>query len=454
MISICPPNICTGCGACLNVCAHKAISMREDQLGHLNPLIDVSKCTNCGLCQNICPSVHKQDLLYPHECYATILSPEYDIARCASGGAATAFTMHIINCGGVVYGCSGEDVFNVRHIRIDRLEDVDKLRGSKYVQSNTGNSYTQVKEDLKTGKLVLYTGTPCQIAGLKAFLQKNYSNLFTIDLVCHGVPSQKMLTENIHYYTDETDGKKIKLSFRKKLLSQNDSKAESNSGSKIEPKNGAKTKFKIEYGWYMESETRRFEKNYYNDSYMFSFLQCLSLRESCYTCRYATSARCSDITVFDFWGLSNDVIFRDGNKVILRNGNDFAENVISQSDNNIAEDVISQSDNITKDVILQSDNIIDKGKGISGCLINTEKGAKLFDEAKSLMYVSERDVVEAIIGNGRLQRPSSRHKKHKQFRKDYPKLGLKKAIAKCLKRDRLKLLYIKPITQLLMRILK
>ena len=209
---VCPVDKCTGCSACYNVCRHQAINMVEDSLGHLHPEIDSDKCFGCHLCQISCPVINKQNLLYPKSCYALALLEEKDLMESASGGAATALMRAVVSEGGIVYGCTGEDVFHVHHIRVDSLKDIQRLRGSKYVQSEIGTTYREVLKDLKDEKMVLFTGTPCQIAGLKSFLRKDYSNLATMDLVCHGVPSQKMLTENVGYYTGEKDGKKIKVS--------------------------------------------------------------------------------------------------------------------------------------------------------------------------------------------------------------------------------------------------
>lgn len=215
---VCPVDKCTGCSACYNACRHQAINMVEDSLGHLHPEIDSDICVGCHLCQMSCPVINRQTLLYPKSCYAVALAEEKDLMESASGGAATALMRAVISEDGIVYGCTGEDVFHVHHIRIDSLQDIQRLRGSKYVQSEIGTTYSDVLKDLKDDKMVLFTGTPCQIAGLKSFLRKDYSNLTTVDLVCHGVPSQKMLTENIGYYTEEKDGKKIKVSFRKKVV--------------------------------------------------------------------------------------------------------------------------------------------------------------------------------------------------------------------------------------------
>lgn len=382
---VCPVEKCTGCSACFNACRHHAIKMTEDLYGHVHPVIDVHKCVGCNLCEKSCPVINKPLLLYPRSCFAMALPAENDLALSASGGAATALMRQAVNENGVVYGCSGEDVYHVRHVRVDNLKDIEKLRGSKYVQSEIGLIYKDVLSDLKSGKLVFFTGTPCQVAGLKTFLRKDYPNLVTVDLVCHGVPSQKMLTENIGYYTDETDGKKIKIAFRSKSVCC-DTKTKLNS-------------CRIEYGWYFQHQPySSFARKFYDDSYMFAFLQCLTFRESCYTCRYATSARCSDITLADFWGLGDDARY-------------------------------------------------EKGRGVSLCLINTEKGLSFFGKIKDKNNVVEREIVEAIVGNGQLQCPSAKSCRQEEFRALYPKLGLKMSIAKVLMKEKFGLKVLQPLKQ-------
>lgn len=388
-MEICSADKCTGCLACYNACTHQAIKVKEDELGHFHPFVDTEKCIECLLCKSSCPVNNKPALVYPTKCYAVALIDENDLYKSASGGASTAIMRIFLQNGGIVYGCTGEDIFNVHHIRIDNVADIKKLRGSKYVQSYIGSIYNNVKEDLKAHYEVLFTGTPCQIAGLKSYLKKEYPNLTTADLVCHGVPSQRMLTENIHNYTSDTDGSKIKVSFRRKT-------------GRKEPKlNSAR----IEFGWFLQNQPYScVSRKFYNDSYMFGFLQCLTFRESCYACRYATSARCSDITLADFWGLGDDAGF-------------------------------------------------DKGSGVSLCLVNSDKGLSLINQIAPYVKIVERDVIEAIIGNGQLQRPSCKNNSHKKFRILYPSKGLDVAIHDCLKKEKFRLSVKEPVKQYIKKIL-
>ncbi len=187
-------NKCFGCRACYNICPVKAITMQEDGEGFFYPVIDSSKCTSCGLCKNSCPSLEKSETYNNNgknpDCYAVMADDETRFVS-SSGGAFTLIANYILEKGGYVCGAAfvGQ---NVRHIIIDKKEDMYKLRGSKYVQSDTNTVYSQIKDLLKLDKFVLFTGTPCQVAGLYNFLGKNYDKLYTVDLICHGVPPQKV----------------------------------------------------------------------------------------------------------------------------------------------------------------------------------------------------------------------------------------------------------------------
>lgn len=368
---ICNKEDCTGCSACMNICGNKAITMTEDECGYIYPQINQLLCVNCGLCQKICPVNNPCDLLYPRKSIAAISKNENELLSCASGGAATLLSQAIINKGGVVYGCDGTNIRNVHHARKNTFESLNDLKGSKYVQSSIGDIYIQIKNDLLSDRLVLFIGTPCQVAGLNNYLRnKTYPNLFTIDLVCHGVPSQKMLNDNLKYYCQESDN--VTVTFRKKNV-----------------KNGKKKPRRIVYGWHARITNNGYEsiieKSSLKDTYMLGFLSCLTIRNSCRSCRYACIARCSDITLSDYWGLKNPTFF-------------------------------------------------ERGKGVSNLLINTEKGESLWSMASENALYEIRTIVEALSGNGRLQSPGSQNSKHKEFTALYPLVGFRKAVNKCSRR--------------------
>lgn len=371
MEKICPTDKCTGCAACFNACGKEAITMAEDVCGYIHPQINQAKCIDCGLCAKVCPVNVKVAPSYPLNCYAATVKSTEELASCASGGMATELSRYVIGKDGVVYGCTGKDIRNVHHIRIDKAEELDLLKGSKYVQSFIGGIYKEVRRDLQSGRLVLFIGTPCQVAGLQGFLrQKDYSNLVTADLVCHGVPSQKMLNDNIDLYCGK--GKSIKVWFRQK--ERNSSKCDAT--------------WRIAYGWFYQTSHMRAPRGikYYKDPYMFGFLAPLTFRDSCYTCRYANISRCSDFTLGDFWGLGKDAGFTIG-------------------------------------------------KGVSVVLVNTNKAADVWTEVSKRCKCVQRDVVEAQKGNGQLQVPSRKHGNYEMFIRAYPHMGLRKAVYAALRND-------------------
>lgn len=270
---------CTGCCACLSICPKDAISMNEDNEGFKYPVVDENKCINCGLCVKICPTINKQiknnnDI----KAYACI-NKDTDIRlKSSSGGIFSVVADYILSNNGIVFGAAFDKAWNVEHIYIEYIDDLDKLRTSKYVQSYVGINYKYVKEFLDADKLVLFTGTPCQIAGLKAYLGKDYGNLYCMDIICHGVPSPKVwrkyLKENYNIdnieiinFRDKTNGWNSFLSFKIQILDK------------------------------VIIENRK------NNLYMLGFLNNLYLRPSCYNCNFKTVERVSDITIADFWGI-------------------------------------------------------------------------------------------------------------------------------------------------------
>lgn len=279
---ICAPDLCTGCSACANACPRMCIKMSAGKDGHLYPVVDESTCIECKICIKTCPQNHDISLSDPITAYAGWHNNHSEYLTSTSGGAATALAQSVISSGGVVFGCSSGSGLSIRHIRIEHEQDLKLLKGSKYTQSKIADIYKQVLSDLKNGRKVLFTGTPCQVAGLKSFLRKDYGNLYCADLICHGVPSQVQLMKHIGYVA----GKEAQLvQFRK----GNDMglRIYDNTGTQIYYSNVWNNKFK--------------------DSYYGSFIDGYSYRESCYRCRYACGRRVSDVTIGDFWGLSKEI---------------------------------------------------------------------------------------------------------------------------------------------------
>ena len=191
MIKLADRYHCTGCAACAQSCSHSAITMQFDTEGFMQPCIDTEKCVECGLCVRHCPELNPiQRLDYKEQKYFALI---YDQDRkiSSSGGAFSVFAKWILNQGGIVYGATMDEQFKVRHIGIENVEGLQKLRGSKYVQSVIGDTFRKVREHLRKNRKVLFVGTGCQVGGLYAFLNgKRYEGLlYTLDLVCHGTPS-------------------------------------------------------------------------------------------------------------------------------------------------------------------------------------------------------------------------------------------------------------------------
>ena len=215
---LCKRENCTGCFACFNVCPKNAIYMKEDIYGYIYPEIDTKKCIECHLCEKICPVLNKVNFKNYQKCFAGFSKNTRIRNNSSSGGIATVFSEKILKSGGIVYGASFKDNCEVEHIRITNIEDLHKLQGSKYVHSYIKDSFKKAKKDLENKKKVLFIGTPCQIAGLKNFLNKEYNNLLLIDIICHGVPSQKYLKDEILYINKNLDIDEIR--FRKNNIYQ------------------------------------------------------------------------------------------------------------------------------------------------------------------------------------------------------------------------------------------
>lgn len=275
---------CSGCGACGEICPVSAIVMRPDEEGFLYPSVNEDECVRCGKCVSVCPIVSKRKDVDEKGiiAYAAKTKREEVLLNSSSGGIFTEIATRILDENGIVFGAAFDESFGVRHIAIDRVSDLDKLRGSKYLQSEIASSYSEARNCLEQGKTVLFTGTPCQIGGLYSFLDKDYDNLITQDIICHGVPSPTVWKRYVEYREAKTSSKTRKAFFRNK-----------------------------KYGWKSYSMQFEFEnsKKYSRiaseDPYMRGFLNNLCLRPSCYECYFKSKARMTDITLADCWGIEN-----------------------------------------------------------------------------------------------------------------------------------------------------
>lgn len=274
---------CTGCGACVQRCPKRCISWTTKEFGFRYPKIDKDTCINCGLCEKVCPIDEALTVPLEQKAYAAVHKDSEVLAKSTSGGAFTALADAIFAHKGVVYGAAMMDGMQVKHIRAEDKSSFEDLRSSKYLQSDTGTTYQCAERDLKQGKVVLYSGTPCQIDGLKYFLGKNYENLYTVDIVCHGVGSQAYFDKYMDF-AKERYGEIKALRFRSKEY------AGWSCGGVVVVVDSSDCLKKIPY--------RDFDNYYY--SY---FLSGDIYRKCCYSCKYANTKRVGDFSLGDYWGI-------------------------------------------------------------------------------------------------------------------------------------------------------
>lgn len=358
MKNVCNHEECTGCSACFSICKHEAIQMNVSPDGFLYPFVDETKCVDCKLCQHICPSNSRPNLSLnaPQKVFLSWNRQYKDRVNSSSGGVFSAIATYVLKNKGVVFGASYDDEMNVCHRAIWELKDLPLLQGSKYVQSFMGRCFSDIKRFLKENKLVYFVGTPCQVAGLKKYLLKDYPNLITSDLICHGCPSNDLFVKQINEIGRRERGKIIDFKFRaKKRFGQ---------------------------GYDLQAVIRRdnIVNRFYNAElfpYFYGFWHNITLRESCYACKYTSILRTGDITLADYWNVKK---YHKGIKT---------------------------------------------SKGTSLILVNTDKGleiCKACEENKSLNLI-EDSVSNALKVQGHLSHPVKKPLNHDGFIKDYSNLS-------------------------------
>ena len=285
MINICEKKDCCGCGACVQKCPSQCIRLVVDEEGFWYPQVNEAKCSQCGACERTCPIFRHSDLgsnermIGAYAAYAKNDSVRY---ASSSGGIFTLLAYQILKEKGIVYGAAFADDMSVKHIGITKFEDMDKLQGSKYVQSDLCNTYLEIKSYLQQGRQILFSGTACQVSGLNYYLGKEYPNLVTIDVLCHGVPSPKVWQMYLKEQVYNRNATVKRISFRNK-----------------------------KYGWkkfsllFEFSDGSYYESVFNKDAFMKMFLNNISLRPSCYSCKFKGLDRLSDITLGDCWGIEN-----------------------------------------------------------------------------------------------------------------------------------------------------
>ena len=308
---------CTACGACVQKCPKQCIELHPDINGFLYSQIQVAECVNCGLCEKVCPIADKQSLLCNQTAYACVNKDDLMLKQETSGGVFGTIATYFLDNGGVVYGCAYVGHLQATHIRVDNKELLTELFGSKYVQSNTCNTFRECEKDLKDNKLVLYSGTPCQIAGLKKYLQIDYENLFTVDIICHGVASQEYFDKFIEYLERQKKAVCLDYNFRSKK----------NAGWSC----AGVARFRTKTGKVYEKK-----QYYFSNYYYYYYLSCATYRESCYQCSYANMNRVGDFTLGDFWGVEgmNLPFSIDGGCSLVLVNTPKAENLFNKLDLN------------------------------------------------------------------------------------------------------------------------
>ena len=286
MIDIKDKKLCCGCNACVQRCPKQCIAVQKDEEGFLYPIVDLSICIDCGLCEKVCPVLNQGSERNPIEVFAAVNKDDSIRMQSSSGGIFTALAEQIIQEKGVVFGARFDEKWEVKHDYTETIEGLKAFRGSKYVQSRIGDTFSKAEFFLKAGRKVMFTGTPCQIAGLRLFLRKEYENLLAVDIICHGVPSPLVWRKYLGEKTQQGGLESIQsISFRNK-----------NTGWKS-------YSFQIEYDKnHLKSSFSEYASQ---NIFMKGFLADLYLRPSCYACPTKKLKSGSDITLGDFWGIQH-----------------------------------------------------------------------------------------------------------------------------------------------------
>lgn len=360
---------CCGCSACVDICPKNAIKMERDKQGFLFPTINQEVCVECGQCLKVChfDMSKLKDLFHPIEVYAATSVDRDAVMHSASGGVFYSIANAIMKQKGVVVGCAYNKegrTLSVKHIVAHDLQDLKRLQGSKYVQSETEGIYKKVKELAQQNYPVLFSGTPCQVAACRSFLGNDFENVFYVDVICHGVPSQELFKEYIAYLEKKRHIEIEEVLFRDK------SKGWELAGSIIYQKNGKKYKKYFKTG---------------SSAYYALFLRAQTYRESCYECPYAQEKRCGDITLGDYWGVEKthpEYLNSNGGKLNIN-------------------------------------------AGISCIMVNTQKGKALLNEYGRGIDKIPSDLNSIICNNGQMRKPSQKGNQREKLLEIFSNYGYK-----------------------------
>lgn len=303
---------CTGCGCCINICPKKCIIFKKNEEGFLYPFIDENKCIDCSLCFNRCP-INNPLKNVISKCIIARVKDEEELINSASGGISNLLAEAFLKIGGIVFGAAYNDKLEVEHIKIDKLTDLYKIRSSKYVQSNLKETFLEINKLLEKDIKVLFIGTPCQVHGLKKFLNKEYCNLLTADLICHGVPSPLLFQHYIKWEERILKETITSINFRDKT------------------KKGWSNTYYVKITTKTKTKIVKFKKNLYG----YDFIHANNYRESCYRCKYSNLNRVGDITLGDCWGIKkkDEIYSKNGVSLVLintQNGEEIFKSIENQ----------------------------------------------------------------------------------------------------------------------------
>lgn len=291
-------SVCTGCGACAAICPKGAILYRDDAEGFPTPCICEEMCVDCGMCERVCPALHFPAPKKIYHAYAAQLLDKETLQKSTSGGLFTVFAREIFRRNGLVYGCVWDKDYNAKITRAENEEEMKPMRGSKYVWSSAADVFPEVKNDLDLGRPVLFSGLPCQVAGLRNYLRKDYGQLFLLDFFCGGAPSPFAFQEYLKTLTKAADIGELSFKFRDK------------------------EKYGVGVHISYETDKGRVQQSYVRNPYYFAFYSKVINRLSCYRCQYRYEKRVSDLTMGDYWGVEkyhDELNIRDGVSALLVN---------------------------------------------------------------------------------------------------------------------------------------